>query len=126
DERRWVERAKGLIMAARRIGEEEAFGLLRSGAMHGNQRLADLARSVVDAARWAEAVNRSGQLRMLSQRAVASAAQRLARVEVRDARKAQAAAVQRAQANLAHLRGLALVGGELAALDAVETAWQAL
>src|SRR5512138_3688019 len=29
DERKWIERAKGLLMSARRIGEEEAFRLLR-------------------------------------------------------------------------------------------------
>ena len=44
-----------------------------------NLKLAEVSRSVIDAARWAEAVNRAGQLRMLSQRLVALAAQRLAR-----------------------------------------------
>jgi AmiR/NasT family two-component response regulator len=126
DERKWVDRAKGLLMAARGIGEDEAFGLLRSSAMVANLKLAYVARSVVDSAQWAEAVNRSGQLRMLSQRAVSAAAQRLARVDSAAARKIQQQALARAQDNLAHLARLPLSGEEREALDATERAWQAL
>jgi AmiR/NasT family two-component response regulator len=126
DERKWVDRAKGLLMTARGIAEDEAFALLRSGAMHANLKLADLARSVVDAAQWAEAVNRSGQLRMLSQRAVSAAAQRLARVDTAGARKVQQQALDRARDNLAHLGRLPLLAHERAALEGTTTAWQKL
>ena len=59
DERKWVDRAKGLLMSARGIGEDEAFGLLRGAAMHANLRLGEVSRSVIEAAQWAEAINRA-------------------------------------------------------------------
>ncbi|HUD33721.1 MAG TPA: ANTAR domain-containing protein, partial [Variovorax sp.] len=65
DERKWVDKAKGLLMLARGMGEDEAFALLRSTAMHANLRLGEVSRAVIDAARWAGSVNRAGQLRML-------------------------------------------------------------
>jgi AmiR/NasT family two-component response regulator len=126
DERKWIDRAKGVLMGARGFGEDDAFALLRSVAMHANLKLAEVARSVVDAARWAEAVNRSGQLRMLSQRVVSAAAQRLARVDAAGARKVQQQALARARENLAHLAQLPLSAGEQAALDAATQAWQQL
>lgn len=107
DERKWVDRAKGLLMTARGMGEDEAFRLLRSSAMHANLRMGEVSRSVVEAAQWAEAINRAGQLRMLSQRLVKLAAQRLAGVDARRARTLQHQATQRAQENLAHLASLA-------------------
>ncbi len=50
DERKWVDRAQGLLMSARGIGEDEAFGLLRGAAMHANLRLGEVSRSVIEAA----------------------------------------------------------------------------
>jgi AmiR/NasT family two-component response regulator len=126
DDRKWVDRAKGVLMGARGFGEDDAFALLRSMAMHANLKLADVARSVVDAARWAEAVNRSGQLRMLSQRVVSAAAQRLVRVDAASARKVQQQALARARENLAHLAQLPLSEGEQAALDETTHAWRRL
>lgn len=70
DERKLVDRAKGILMKARQISEDEAFGVLRSVSMHCKLRLGKVSQQVIDAARYAEAVNRSGQLRMLSQRLV--------------------------------------------------------
>ena len=124
EERKWIDRAKGLLMAARSIGEDEAFRLLRGAAMHANLKLGEVARSVMDAARWAEAVNRAGQLRMLSQRTVALAAQRVARVEGSAARATQAR--KRAQANIDHLAALGLEGAPAQALAAVSAAWAEL
>lgn len=123
DERKWVDRAKGLLMEARSIAEDDAFKLLRNAAMHANLRLVDVARSVVDASRWAEAVNRAGQLRMLSQRLVALAAQRLARIDAARARTRQEQAAQRLQDNLVHLSALPLAGDAASALDTVRAAW---
>ncbi|MEW5707803.1 MAG: ANTAR domain-containing protein [Pseudomonadota bacterium] len=48
DERKVVERAKGLIMKARGVDEEEAYRLLRKMAMDRKMRLADVARDVID------------------------------------------------------------------------------
>jgi AmiR/NasT family two-component response regulator len=70
EERKLVDRAKGILMRARQIGEDEAFRALRAASMQEQQRVGEVARRVIDAARDADAVNRAGQLRMLSQRAV--------------------------------------------------------
>jgi AmiR/NasT family two-component response regulator len=42
-----VERAKGLLMRQRGLAEEEAYKLLRKAAMDQNQRIVDIARSVL-------------------------------------------------------------------------------
>lgn len=47
-ERKTVERAKGLLMQARGISEEEAFKRLRSMAMERGIRLVDAAQRVID------------------------------------------------------------------------------
>ena len=70
EERKWVDKAKGILMRARRVTEEEAFQLLRTASMQGNQRVGQVSRQVIAAARVAEAINRAGQQRMLSQRLV--------------------------------------------------------
>ncbi len=70
EERKLVDRAKGILMRAQQISDDDAFRVLRSTAMSSNQRLGQLSQQVVQSARSAEALNRSGQLRMLSQRLV--------------------------------------------------------
>ena len=126
DERKWVDRAKGLLMSARGIGEDAAFGLLRGAAMHANLRVGELSRSVVEAAQWAEAINRAGQLRMLSQRLVRLAAQALADVDARRSRSLRAQSVDRVKDNLDHLAALPLDPTSMQALAAVRTAWDAM
>lgn len=130
EDRKTIERAKGVLMTARGLSEDEAFTLLRSTAMHVNLRLPELARGVIEAARWAEAVNRSGQLRMLSQRLVKLLAQRLADVDPRGARRLQDEAAVRVQDTLAYLRELARATPEAPAwapaLEQVTQAWEAL
>ena len=70
DERKLVDRAKGILMRARQISEDEAFRALRTAAMQTKQRLGQVAQQVINAALYSDAVNRAGQLRMLSQRVV--------------------------------------------------------
>ena len=70
DERKLVDRAKGILMGARQLREEEAFRALRMAAMASKQRIGQVSQVVIDSAHYAEAVNRAGQLRMLSQRLV--------------------------------------------------------
>jgi AmiR/NasT family two-component response regulator len=70
DERKLVDRAKGILMRARQIPEEEAYRVLRSAAMQSKQRLGQVSQHVIHAALYGDAVNRAGQLRMLSQRLV--------------------------------------------------------
>lgn len=126
DERKWVDRAKGLLMSVRGIGEDAAFGLLRGAAMHANLRVGELSRSVVEAAQWAEAINRAGQLRMLSQRLVRLAAQALADVDARRSRALRAQSVERVKDNLDHLASLPLDSTSMQALAAVRSTWDAM
>jgi response regulator NasT len=49
-ERKLVERAKGLLMQARGLTEDEAYRALRRMAMDRGRRLADVAQALVDAA----------------------------------------------------------------------------
>lgn len=70
EERKLVDRAKGILMSARQVSEDEAFRLLRSASMHAKQRIGQVSQQVIDAAHYAEAINRAGRLRMLSQRVV--------------------------------------------------------
>ncbi len=46
NERKVVERAKGLLMASRKLSEEEAYKMLRQTAMNQNRRLVDVAEAV--------------------------------------------------------------------------------
>ncbi len=50
EERKIVERAKGILMKGRALSEEEAYALLRKTAMNENRRLADVAQSLIIAA----------------------------------------------------------------------------
>ena len=74
DERKLVDRAKGILMRARQVSEEEAFAVLRAASMHSNLRVGQISRQVIAAAHYADAVNRAGKLRMLSQRLVKACA----------------------------------------------------
>ena len=47
EERKVIDRAKGILMRARGIGEEEAYGLLRKAAMDQGKKLADMAQALV-------------------------------------------------------------------------------
>jgi response regulator NasT len=49
-ERKLIDRAKGIIMKERGLDEASAYGMLRRAAMNENLRLADVAQSVVTAA----------------------------------------------------------------------------
>ncbi len=49
-ERKTIDRAKGLLMKAKGIAEDEAYNLLRSAAMAQNRKIAEIASSIVLAA----------------------------------------------------------------------------
>lgn len=70
DERKVVDHAKTILMRARQLSDDDAFRMMRTASMHSNQRLADVSGHIIHAARFADGVNRAGQLRMLSQRLV--------------------------------------------------------
>ncbi|WP_299648147.1 ANTAR domain-containing protein [uncultured Jannaschia sp.] len=50
EERKVIDRAKGILMKARGLSEEEAYGLLRKTAMDSGRRVSDVAESLVTAA----------------------------------------------------------------------------
>ncbi len=50
EERKVIDRAKGILMKMRGLSEEEAFALLRQTAMNEKKKIAEIAQSVVTAA----------------------------------------------------------------------------
>lgn len=126
DERKLVDRAKGLLMRGRAMSEDEAFAVLRTASMQTQSRVGQVSERVIEAARDADAVNRAGQLRMLSQRIVKLAALRLAGIDPADTRARLDASVARAEQQIAAL-GQALADGAVQAEQRrVAAAWQAL
>lgn len=126
EERKLVDRAKGILMRAGQISEDEAFRALRTASMHANQRVGEVSQQVIDSALYGEAINRAGQLRMLSQRVVMLRALVVADVDAAAAHSLLAVAAARAEANLGALDRLLsrATFGDL--LGALKDAWQAL
>jgi AmiR/NasT family two-component response regulator len=123
EERKLVDRAKGLLMSARQVNEDEAFRLLRSASMNAKQRIGQVSQQVIDSAHYGDAINRAGRLRMLSQRIVKLYALAAMGVEVAGSRALLAdSGVQVGQS-------LALLGRTLSRptfgdlIDAVEAIW---
>lgn len=50
EERKILDRAKGILMKAKGLSEEEAYGLMRKTAMNEKRRIADIAQAIVTAA----------------------------------------------------------------------------
>jgi two-component system, response regulator / RNA-binding antiterminator len=50
EERKVIDRAKGILMKAKNISEEQAYGLLRKTAMNENKKIAEVAQSVITTA----------------------------------------------------------------------------
>src|SRR5246127_314637 len=50
EERKVIDRAKGILMKAKSLSEENAYALLRKTAMNENKKIAEVAQSVVTAA----------------------------------------------------------------------------
>jgi AmiR/NasT family two-component response regulator len=126
EERKLVDRAKGILMGARQLREEEAFRALRSAAMASKRRIGQVSQVVIDSAHYAEAVNQAGQLRMLSQRLVKFQALACAGVTDNETQDLLAAAIAQVDANLASLdRNLSKATfGDL--LGMVQTPWAKL
>jgi AmiR/NasT family two-component response regulator len=103
DERKWIDKAKGILMRAQQVSEEEAFQLLRSASMQANQRVGQVSRQVIAAARVAQAINRAGQQRMLSQRLVKLYVLACGRTEGAAAAALLRESMQRVEDNLAAL-----------------------
>jgi response regulator NasT len=50
EERKIIDRAKGVLMKAKNLSEEAAYGLMRKTAMNENKKIVEIAQSVVTAA----------------------------------------------------------------------------
>lgn len=126
DERKLVDRAKGILMTARQVSEDEAFRLLRSASMQAKLRIGQISQQVIDAAHYAEAINRAGRLRMLSQRIVKLYALAGAGIEAAGARALLVDSGQQIEQILVQLgRTLSQpTFGDL--LDAVQDTWQSM
>lgn len=125
-ERKLVDRAKGILMGARQLREDEAYRALRSAAMHTKRRIGQVSHQVIESARYAEAINRAGQLRMLSQRLVKLYALTCAGSDIEGFRDLFAGSMAHVDDNLAILgRSLSQATfGDL--LNAVLTPWTRL
>ena len=49
-ERKVIDRAKGILMKAKNLTEDEAYTLMRKAAMNGNKKIAEIAQSIITAA----------------------------------------------------------------------------
>ncbi|RDJ22952.1 ANTAR domain-containing protein [Bosea caraganae] len=50
EERKAIDRAKGIVMRLKGLGEDEAYALMRRTAMNEKRKLAEIARSIITAA----------------------------------------------------------------------------
>ncbi len=106
EERKMVDRAKGILMHARQVSDDDAFQMLRTASMHTKQRLGQVSQHIIHSARFADAVNRAGQLRMLSQRLIKLQLLQLAGADLQGQGRMDGLlqdSVQRIDANLAGL-----------------------
>ena len=125
-ERKVVERAKGILMRARQVSDDDAFQILRTASMHSNQRLGQVSEHIIASARFAEDLNLAGQLRMLSQRLVKLALLRVAGVQPELVKAGLSQAMRRVDSNLAAL-GKSLSSATFAdLLGQVVRAWATL
>jgi AmiR/NasT family two-component response regulator/DNA uptake protein ComE-like DNA-binding protein len=126
EERKLVDRAKGILMSTKGMAEDEAFRTLRDAAMQGKRRVGQVAQRLIDAARSAEAVNRAGQLRMLSQRLVKLHLLGALGIEPESVEALRRASIDRLEQNISALSELlsAATFGDL--LAATLSSWNAL
>ena len=125
-ERKLVDRAKGILMRLRNLSEDEAYAVLRSSAMQSKRRIGQVAQAIIDAAKYGEAVNRAGQLRMVSQRLVKLYALICAGVSPAETQALFNEAIQQVDRNLVVLGRILSKAtfGDL--LDAVGSPWRVL
>ena len=103
EERKMVDRAKGILMRARQVSDDDAFQILRTASMHSHQRLGQVSQHIIQSARFAESVNRAGQLRMLSQQMIKLVLLQLAGVQVPVQQQRLKDAMLRIDSTLLHL-----------------------
>ena len=124
EERKIVDRAKGALMRSRGVSEEEAFELLRNLAMNARQRIGVASQSVIDMSRAGEVVNRSGQLRMLSQRVVKSFVQSIIGPDPQAALQIISDCMARVEANLGILHKAISTKGYGELVTRVAASWK--
>ena len=119
-------------MRHQQLNQADAFALLRAASMQANRRVGEVSRAVIEAAQAADAVNRAGQMRMLSQRCIRALALRAsAGAGAGTGHRARpddglAETLLRLQANLDHLASLPSNGPLAQQMADTTTAWLAL
>ncbi|WP_210546912.1 type IV pili methyl-accepting chemotaxis transducer N-terminal domain-containing protein [Rhodoferax sp. PAMC 29310] len=103
EERKMVDRAKGILMRARQVSDDDAFQILRTASMHSHQRLGQVSQQIIQSARFAESVNRAGQLRMLSQQIIKLVLLQLAGIDAPAQQQRLKEATLRIDGTLVHL-----------------------
>ena len=126
EERKIVDRAKGVLMRSRGVNEEEAFEMLRSLAMKSRIRMGVAAKSVIDMSRAGEAVNRAGQLRMLSQRITKCYVQVVHGLDATEAFNIMTDCVARVESNLVILSKAISAKGYGDLVERVTESWHKL
>lgn len=124
EERKLVDRAKGLLMHALSFNEEQAFEMLRSLAMKSRIRIGVVAKNVIDISRATEAVNRAGQLRMLSQRIVRCYAQVIINLNSDEALSLLSETAVRIDSNIGILEKAVATEDYSDLVDQVKRTWQ--
>jgi AmiR/NasT family two-component response regulator len=125
-ERKVVDQAKGILMRAQQLSDDDAFGALRSAAMRSNQRMGQLSQQIVLSAQFADAVNRAGQLRMLSQRLVKLHLFQRLGIEASHHAALMEESAKRVDDNLAQLRNGPALPEHEGLLQQVAQVWEAL
>src|ERR1700740_3443969 len=59
EERKVIDRAKGILMKLKGLTEEEAYVLMRSTAMREKKKIGEIAQSILTAAEWPKCADRS-------------------------------------------------------------------
>jgi response regulator NasT len=49
EDRKFIDRAKGILMSAKKLTEEEAYALMRRTAMNEHKKIIDIAQAVITA-----------------------------------------------------------------------------
>jgi AmiR/NasT family two-component response regulator len=126
EERKAVDRAKGILMRTQSLSDDDAFRTLRSAAMNSNQRMGQLSQHIIASAQVAESVNRAGQLRMLSQRLVKLHLLQAAGVQAAHHAALLQASVQWVDGNVALLRKSISRPADSDLLEQVAQTWEHL
>lgn len=47
EDRKWIDKAKGILMQVKRMSEDDAYAVMRQMAMENNKRMVDIAKNII-------------------------------------------------------------------------------